>query len=168
MNVTAKDSSTGRSNQIQIKNDKGRLSKEEIDRMLRDAEKYKAEDDVQRDRVAAKNKLETYAFSVKQSLDDAKNLSSQDKSTAEEACSKELRWLDSNQSATKDELEFHYNQLSKICSPIMTKIYRGDSGSGYGESNDSGYGGGRGSSYGAGRGSNYGGGNRGPTVEEVD
>lgn len=167
MNVTAKDNSTGRSNQIQIKNDKGRLSKEEIDRMLRDAEKYKAEDDVQRERVAAKNKLEMYAFSVKQSLDDAKNLSSQDKNTAEEACNKELRWLDSNQEASKDELEYHYNQLSKICSPIMTKIYKGNSsGSGYAEDSD--YGRGRGSGYGGGRGSSYGGGNRGPTVEEVD
>ena len=146
MNVSAKDNSTGRSNQIQIKNDKGRLSKEEIERMLNDAEKFKAEDEKQRERVAAKNKLETYAFGVKQALNEAKNLSSQEKTTAEDACNKELRWLDANQSADKEEIDFHYNQLSKICSPIMTKLYRGNNGGGEGGS----------------------GARNGPTVEEVD
>merc|ERR1719320_520598 len=66
LNVTACDKSTGKENKITITNDKGRLSKEEIDRMVNDAEKYKAEDEKQRERVEAKNQLESYAFQVKQ------------------------------------------------------------------------------------------------------
>jgi heat shock 70kDa protein 1/2/6/8 len=148
LNVTAKDNSTGRSNQIQIKNDKGRLSKDEIQRMINDSEKYKADDDKQRERVGAKNRLETYIFSVKQAVENAQtsNLSSSDKSTVLEACDKELKWLDSNQMAEKDELDFHYNELSRKCSPIMSKMH---------QQNREGA-------------THNGGGRSGPTVEEVD
>lgn len=66
LNVSAKDNSTGRSERITISNDKGRLSKAEIDRMLADAEKYKQEDDKQKDRVTSRNQLEGYLFSAKQ------------------------------------------------------------------------------------------------------
>ena len=72
MNVSAADKSTGKSNKITITNDKGRLSKEEIERMVNEAEKYKADDEVQRERVQAKNSLESYAFNMKQTLDDEK------------------------------------------------------------------------------------------------
>ena len=133
LNVSAKDNSTGRSNQIQIKNDKGRLTKDEINRMVQDAEKFKDEDEKQRQRVAAKNKLESYVFSVKQSIDEAKTsvLSSSDKKTVEDACNKELKWLDANQSADKDEYDFHYNELSRKCSPILSKLHQsGRGGSG--------------------------------------
>ena len=134
LNVSAKDSSTGRSNQIQIKNDKGRLSKEEIERMVRESEKFKAEDEKQRERVSSKNKLETYIFSVKQSINDAQTstLSSSDKKTVQDACDKELKWLDANQQAEKDEYEFHYSELSRKCSPYMSKLHQsnGNSGSG--------------------------------------
>jgi L1 cell adhesion molecule like protein len=133
LNVSAKDNSTGRSNQIQIKNDKGRLSKDEINRMVHDAEKFKDEDEKQRQRVAAKNKLEGYVFGVKQSIDEAKTsvLSSSDKKTVEDACNKELKWLDANQSADKDEYDFRYNELSRKCSPILSKLHQsGRGGSG--------------------------------------
>lgn len=72
LNVSAEDKSTGKQNKITITNDKGRLSKEEIDRMVQDAEKYKAEDETQRDRVSAKNNLESYVFNIKQTAEDEK------------------------------------------------------------------------------------------------
>merc|ERR1719347_566630 len=72
LNVTAMDKSTGKENKITITNDKGRLSKEEIDKMVNDAEKYKAEDEKQRERISAKNSLESYAFNVKQTVEDDK------------------------------------------------------------------------------------------------
>jgi heat shock protein 1/8 len=123
LNVSAKDNSTGRSNQIQIKNDKGRLSKEEIDRMLNDAEKFRAEDEKQRERVNAKNRLESYIFSLKDAVSEAQNVASSDKKTVEDACDRELKWLDSNQTADKEEYEYRYNELSKKCSPIMSKLH---------------------------------------------
>lgn len=66
LNVSAKDSSTGKSERITISNDKGRLSKDEIEKMLADAEKYRNEDEKQRERVSSRNQLESYCFSVKQ------------------------------------------------------------------------------------------------------
>merc|ERR1712232_1088474 len=72
LNVSAQDKSTGKSNQITITNEKGRLSKEEIERMVNDAETYKQEDEKQRDRITAKNGLESYAFNMKSSVEDEK------------------------------------------------------------------------------------------------
>ena len=104
------------------------MSREEIDRMLSDAERYKAEDERKRENVTARNRLEGYIFSVKQAANDAKAISSTDKKSIEDACDKELKWLDANQMAEKDEYEFHYNELSKKCSPIMAKLHRGSGG----------------------------------------
>lgn len=72
LNVSAVDKSTGRENKITITNDKGRLSKDDIDRMVREAEKYKAEDDLQRDKIQAKNSLESYAYQMKSTVEDDK------------------------------------------------------------------------------------------------
>ena len=72
MNVSATDKSTGKENKIVITNDKGRLSKEDIEKMVKDAEKYKAEDDQQRDKVQAKNSLESYAYNMKSTVEDDK------------------------------------------------------------------------------------------------
>ncbi|PSN45996.1 Heat shock protein 68 [Blattella germanica] len=125
VNVTAKDTSTGNSKNITIRNDKGRLSKEEIDRMLAEAERYKEEDDKQRERVSARNQLEGYAFSVKQAVDEAGNkLDDQDKTSVRTQCDNTLRWLDNNTLADKDELEHKLQELQKFCSPIMTKMHQ--------------------------------------------
>merc|ERR1719289_35783 len=70
LNVNAKDKSTGKDEKITIKNDKGRLSQEEVDRMVADAEKYKSEDDAQRSRIEAKNSLESYTFQMKSAVED--------------------------------------------------------------------------------------------------
>lgn len=126
LNVSAKDISTGKSEKITISNDKGRLSKSEIDKMLSDAEKYKAEDDRQRERVSARNQLESYCFSVKQAAEDAgTKLSDEDKKTITDQCSSALSWLDSNSLAEKEEFEDKLKELQKNCSPIMTKLHQG-------------------------------------------
>merc|ERR1712107_555929 len=70
LNVSASDKSTGKQNNITITNDKGRLSKVDIERMVNDAEKFKAEDEVQKERIAAKNGLESYCFNMKSTMED--------------------------------------------------------------------------------------------------
>ncbi len=72
LNVSASDKSTGKLNKITITNDKGRLSKDEIERMVKEADQYKAEDEKQRERITAKNSLESYAFNIKSTLEDEK------------------------------------------------------------------------------------------------
>ncbi|XP_030853347.1 heat shock 70 kDa protein IV-like [Strongylocentrotus purpuratus] len=133
MDVTAKDESTGRSNKITITNDRGRISTDEIDRMISDAERFKAEDDAQRERIAASNQLECYAYNVKSAIRDASvgsKLSSSDKEVFKKTVDNVITWMDSNPLAKKEELSFKLNELQKTCSPIMAKIHAG-SNSGY-------------------------------------
>jgi L1 cell adhesion molecule like protein len=152
LNVSAKDSSTGKSEKITIKNDKGRLSKEEIDRMVNDAEKYKAEDDKQRERVTARNQLESYIFGVKQAVEEAPadKLTAAEKQTVTDKCGVILKWLDNNLLAEKDEYEFKLKEIQKDCQPIMMKLHGGNK------------------PPGGAAGAAGGGAKAGPTVEEVD
>lgn len=130
LNVSAKDTSTGKSEKITIQNDKGRLSKDEIDRMLAEAEKYKAEDEKQKERVTARNQLETYTFGVKQAVEDAPagKLTEDEKKSVLEKCSATLTWLDKNTLAEKEEYEDKLKELQKHCSPIMVKLHQGGAG----------------------------------------
>merc|ERR1711931_441961 len=108
LNVSACDKSTGKQNKITITNDKGRLSKEEIEKMVNDAEKYKAEDDIQKERISAKNALESYCFNMKSSIEDEKlkdKISESDRKMIAEKCDEAIKWLDANQTAEKDEYE---------------------------------------------------------------
>lgn len=131
LNVSAKENSTGRSKNIVIKNDKGRLSQAEIDRMLSEAEKYKEEDEKQRQRVAARNQLEGYVFSVKQALDDAGDkLSQSDKDQARKESDDALKWLDNNTLAEQEEYEQKLKDLQRVCSPIMSKMHGAGAGAG--------------------------------------
>ncbi|XP_061722308.1 heat shock protein 68-like [Cydia pomonella] len=124
LNVSAKDNSTGKSKNIVIKNDKGRLSQADIDRMLSDAEKYKHEDDLQRDRITARNKLESYAYGVKQALDEAgSKLDAAEASNARRKCEDIIRWMDSNSLAERDEYESKLKDLTVACAPLMKKIH---------------------------------------------
>jgi L1 cell adhesion molecule like protein len=148
LNVSAQDKSTGKVNKITITNDKGRLSKEEIDRMVNDAEKYKEEDEKQREKVAARNKLENYIFSVKQAANDSGDkLESTDRETVNSICDESLKWLDNNSLAGTEEFEHKLEEVQKKCSPIMVKLHGSRQGPNMGST--------------AGNGS-------GPTVEEVD
>merc|ERR1719466_405642 len=93
--------------------------------MVNDAEKYKEEDEKQRDRIAAKNALESYAFSLKSTVEDEKvkdKISDEDKKAIMDKASETLTWLDSNQTAEKDEYEYQQKELEKIAMPIMTKL----------------------------------------------
>lgn len=124
LNVSAKENSTGRSKNIVIKNDKGRLSQAEIDRMLSEAEKYKEEDDRQRERVLARNQLESYVFSVKEALDNSGDkLSNEDKENTRRECDDTLKWLDNNTLADKEEYEHRLKELQRVCSPVMSKMH---------------------------------------------
>jgi L1 cell adhesion molecule like protein len=126
LNVSACDKSTGKSQKITITNDKGRLSKEEIERMVSDAEKFKADDEAAKEKVSAKNELESYAYQVKQSVDDEKlkdKISEEDKKAINDACDNCIGWLDANQTAEKDEFSHKKKELEGIVNPIMTKLY---------------------------------------------
>nr|XP_014349947.1 PREDICTED: heat shock cognate 71 kDa protein isoform X1 [Latimeria chalumnae] len=128
LNVSAVDKSTGKENKITITNDKGRLSKEDIEQMVQEAEKYKVEDEKQRDRVSAKNSLESYTFNMKSAVDDEKlkgKISDNDKQKILNKCNEVLNWLDKNQNAEKDEYEGQLKELEKICSPAIAKMYQG-------------------------------------------
>ena len=125
MNVTAKDESTGKSNHITITNDRNRLSKEDIDRMVSDAEKYREQDEKHRQRISARNALENMAFTYKNAMnDDTQNkLSQEDKDTVNNKCQETLSWLDNNTSAEKDELDHKLEELKKTCSTITAKLH---------------------------------------------
>merc|ERR1712079_792125 len=109
LNVSAADKSSGKSEKITITNDKGRLSKEEIEKMVADAEKFKAEDDKQKERIAAKNGLESYCFNMKSTIEDEKlkdKIAENDKKTIMDKC--------------KDKQK----EVEGICNPIITKLYQ--------------------------------------------
>ncbi|PFX32589.1 Heat shock protein 70 B2 [Stylophora pistillata] len=124
LTVSAKDQSTGKSNNITITNDKGRLSKTDIDRMVKEAEMFKEEDEKQRDKVNARNNLESYAHQVKQAVEDPKNdpkLDPEDKKIAKNKAQEVIAWLERNQEAEKGEYEEKQRDLQQVCSPIMSK-----------------------------------------------
>lgn len=126
LNVNAVDTSSGKSKKITIKNDKGRLSQRDIEKMLADAERYKIDDEKQKERISSKNQLESYVYSVKQAMEECgKRLNDNDKKKILKECENCIKWLDSNQMAEKDEFEFKYKELNRICSPIMTKLHKG-------------------------------------------
>merc|ERR1712224_594132 len=131
MNVSAKDKASGKDSNITITNDKGRLSQDDIERMVKEAEKYAAEDDAQKEKVEAKNGLENYAYSMRNSINDEKlkdKIDAADKETIEKAINDATSWLDSNQSAEKDEYDAKQKELEGICNPIMMKLYQGAGG----------------------------------------
>jgi L1 cell adhesion molecule like protein len=126
INVSALEKGTGKTNKIVITNDKGRLSKEEIERMLAEAEKYKAEDEAEASRISAKNALESYAYSLRNTLSDSKvdeKLDAGDKEKLKAEIDKTVAWLDDNQTATKDEYESQQKELESVANPIMMKFY---------------------------------------------
>lgn len=128
LNVGAEDKGTGKSEKITITNDKGRLSQEEIERMVEEAEEFAEEDRKIKERVDARNSLETYAYNMKNSVGDddklANKLASEDKLTVEEAIKETLDWLDDNQNAEKEEYEEKLKEIEAICNPIVSKVYQ--------------------------------------------
>merc|ERR1712209_164561 len=164
LNVSATDKSSNKQEKITITNDKGRLSADEIEKMVAEAEKFKEDDDKQKERIAAKNGLESYCFNMKSTLDD-KNISEKipqdDKNTISEKCNEALNWLDNNQTAEVDEFKDKQKEVESVCNPIITKLYQQAGGAGNPGAAAPG------TSCGAQSGPGFGGHN-GPTVEEVD
>ena len=127
------DKSSGKQNKITITNDKGRLSKEEIEKMVNDAEKYKNEDESQKERVVAKNDLEAYCFNIKSTIDDEKfksKIEDSERQTIASKCDETIRWLDSNQQAEKEEFEHKKKELEDIFNPIVKRFYQDAQGAG--------------------------------------
>jgi len=125
LNVSALEKSTGKENKITITNDKGRLSQDEIERMVSEAEKFKAEDDANRNRIEAKNGLENYCYSLKGSIsgdDVAAKMDPADKTSLEGKIEETISWLDSNPSAEKEEYEEKQKELEGIAMPILQKM----------------------------------------------
>ncbi|KAF1804698.1 heat shock protein 70 family [Mucor lusitanicus] len=163
LNVSALDKTTGKSNKITITNDKGRLSKEDIERMVNDAEKYKAEDEAAAARIQAKNGLESYAYNLRNTLQDENvggKLPEEDKEKIKNASDECIKWLDDSQEASKEEYESRQKELEEIVNPIMMKFYQANGGGAPG--------GAPGGFPGGAPGGAAPGGDSGPTVEEVD
>ncbi|TYJ56337.1 hypothetical protein B9479_002885, partial [Cryptococcus floricola] len=124
LNVNAADKSTGKSQKITITNDKGRLSKEDIEAMLADAEKFKAEDEAAAATVQAKNGLESYSYSLKTTLsDNADKFDAEDHKTLSAKVDEVISALDTMETASKEEFESLQKELEAIANPIMTKFY---------------------------------------------
>lgn len=132
LRVTAEDKGTGKKEKIEITNDHNRLSPEDIDRMINDAEKFADDDKKVKERVEARNELESYAYSLKNQVGDKEKLgaklSSEDKTTVEEATDKAIKWLDSNKDASTEELKQQKKELEDVVQPIISKLYQGAGG----------------------------------------
>jgi L1 cell adhesion molecule like protein len=184
LNVTAEDKQTNKKNNITIKNDKGRLSEAEIKRMVEEAEKQKDDDEAFKKRLNAKNGLENYAFSLKNSIKEeplASKIEASDKSALEKAIEDAVHFIEQNPNADVEEYEKKQKELEGVAHPILTKLY--SQGGGAGAGGAGGFpGGGAGGFPGGGAGGFPGGfpggaaggggatpgASSGPTVEEVD
>eukprot|EP00696_Hemimastix_kukwesjijk_P009680 gnl/Hemi2/22226_TR7396_c0_g1_i1.p1 gnl/Hemi2/22226_TR7396_c0_g1~~gnl/Hemi2/22226_TR7396_c0_g1_i1.p1 ORF type:complete len:680 (+),score=368.73 gnl/Hemi2/22226_TR7396_c0_g1_i1:97-2040(+) len=160
LNVSAEDKGTGTKNRITITNDKGRLSKEDIERMVNQAEQYAEEDKKARDQVEAKNSLENYAYNMRNTIKDDKmkdKIQGADKETLESAINDTISWIEQNPSADKAVYDTKLKELEDKCNPIIARLYQQAGGEG-------GMPGGMGGMPGAGGA----GAGAGPKIEEVD
>jgi L1 cell adhesion molecule like protein len=133
LNVSAQEKATGKVEKITITNDKGRLSKEDIEKLVKDAEKYKSEDEAIKKKVEAKNNYEHYIYTVRNTTSDEKlkeHFEADDKTKIEDACKEAQQWLDANQDASAEEYESRYKELETLFQPIMTKVYQKTGGAG--------------------------------------
>jgi L1 cell adhesion molecule like protein len=164
LNVSAEDKASGVKNKITITNDKGRLGKDDIERMVQEAERYKAEDEKVKKKVEAKNALENYAYNMRNTMRDDKvggKLDPADKQKIEKEIEETIDWLDRNQLAEVDEFEDKLKELEGLCNPIISKMYQGAGG-------DVPMGGGAQMPGGGYSKASSGGSGAGPKIEEVD
>ena len=127
LNVSAEDKSTGQKNKITITNDKGRLSKDEIERMVAEAEKYKSEDEDHRKKIEAKNSLENYCYSMRNTIKDTKfegKISDEDKEKLNKTIDEAIEWLDANQLAEVEEFTDKLKEVEEVCNPVITAMYQ--------------------------------------------
>merc|ERR1711912_185936 len=137
MNVSAKDQGTNKEESITITNDKGRLTQEEIDRMIKEAEEFAEEDKKAKEQIDARNNLDSYIHSMKNTIEDPDKLkdklSEEDKNTVSDAVKETEKWFNENQSATTEEYQEEEKKLKEICDPIVSKAYGGQAPPGSGE-----------------------------------
>ncbi|CAJ0610164.1 unnamed protein product [Cylicocyclus nassatus] len=133
LHVTAEDKGTGNKNKITITNDQNRLSPEDIERMINDAEKFAEDDKKVKEQVEARNELESYSYSLKNQIDDNEKLGGKldadDKKTIEVAVDETISWLESNREASVEELQERKKDLESKVQPIISKLYK-DAGGG--------------------------------------
>ena len=127
--MSAVEKGSGSTQDITITNDKGRLSEEEIERMVREAQEFEEEDRKMRENVEARNSFEAVAYQLKSQVGDKEKLggklSDEDKATVEEAVKEALAWLDENPTAEKEEYEEAKKTLTDKTNPIVSKVYQG-------------------------------------------
>ncbi|KAM5377311.1 hypothetical protein ACJZ2D_005130 [Fusarium nematophilum] len=129
LKVSAHDKGTGKQESITITNDKGRLTQEEIERMVAEAEKYAEEDKATRERIEARNGLENYAFSLKNTVQDTEKIDDEDKETILDAVKEATEWLEEHGAdATAEDFEEQKEKLSNVAYPITSKMYQGGAG----------------------------------------
>ena len=140
LTVSAADKGTGKKEVITIENDKGRLSKEEIERMIADSEKYADEDKAIKEKIDAKNQFENYIYQMKNSVDDkdklAEKISEEDKSSIKDALTDASDWLNANSDAEKDDFEDKLKELQRVCDPIISAVYQSQGGQGQDEDDE--------------------------------
>merc|ERR1711943_104240 len=153
LNVTAEDKgASGKKANITITNDKGRLSKDDIDRMVREAEQYAEEDAKAKERIDAKNQLESYCYQMKNTIEEDKfkaAVSEDEAKSIKDKVDETMAWLETAEHAEKEEFDSMEKELQAVCNPIITKMYQAGGGgmpSGGGDDAPAG----------------------GPTIEEVD
>ena len=134
LTVSAADKGTGKKETITITNDKGRLTKEEIEAMIADSEKYAEEDKAVKEKIDAKNSFENHVYQMQRSIDDkdklADKLEEEDKSTIKDALTDAQDWLNANSDAEKDDFEDKLKELQATCDPIISKVYQNSGGQG--------------------------------------
>lgn len=131
LNVSAVEKSTGKNNKITITNEKGRLSQSEIDRLVKEAEKFKDEDEKAKQKVESKNTLEHYCYSMRQTLGEEKlkdKFSEDERTTINKACDEALKWLNEHPAAEKDEIDAKYKEIESQFNPIMMRVYQASGG----------------------------------------
>ncbi|CAF1325763.1 unnamed protein product [Rotaria sordida] len=134
LNVSAMDKTSGEEKKIIITNDKVRLSKDEIERMIVDAENYKKEDEIQRDRIATKNSLKSYCFNTKTMINDEKlidRINDYDKKKITGIIEDALKWVEISQLAEKEDIEYKLKEVEKIiCTSLISKVRQDENGIG--------------------------------------
>jgi len=129
LNVSANEKSSGKSQKIEIKNDKGRLSPDEIERMVKEAEKFKEQDEITKAQIESKNSFENYLYQMKNStLDEKSQLPEDTKATIKETVDSELKWLNENQDATKEVYDTRLKDVQDKLSPLLGSNAGGGSG----------------------------------------
>jgi L1 cell adhesion molecule like protein len=160
LNVSAAETSTGKSNKITITNDKGRLTKEDIERMVQEAEKHAADDKLRMERVESKNQLESYLYNTRNAVREDKVKETLGENTVSEVegwIKEGIDWLDANPEAEKEEYDEKQKYYEDKIKPVMMKLYEGAGSPGSAASNMPDM-----------SGMNMGGSEPGPRVEEVD